>query len=96
MTHSHKSSFSVQQLVTLLEQPNTKIYTMPREVSVDREEVKKHMRLQWKDSGKCSAEFSKAPILRPKILNEWQIERIGMSLRSYKTPKNARPYKFDK
>ncbi len=48
MTHSHKSSFSVQQLVTLLEQPNTKIYTMPREVSVDREEVKKHMRLQWK------------------------------------------------
>ncbi len=45
--------------------------------------------LSYLDSGTCSAEFSKAPILRPKILNEWQIERIGMSLRSYKTPKST-------
>ena len=39
------------------------------------------------DPGFGSVEFSKAPCIRPKILNEWEMERINMAVRSYKTPK---------
>ncbi len=33
--------------------------------------------------------LARALVLKPKILNEWEADRIHMSLRSYKTPKST-------
>jgi hypothetical protein len=45
----------------------------------------------YSDPGFCGVEFSKAPIIKPKMLNEWEMERINMAVRSYKTPKSITP-----
>ena len=39
------------------------------------------------DPGFCNIEFKKAPNLKAVLLSEWDIERINMATRSYKTPK---------
>jgi hypothetical protein len=47
MTH-HRPKLSVQELVGLLERPKRKSTHKVKEPVVDREEVRKHMRLKWK------------------------------------------------
>jgi hypothetical protein len=48
MTQTTKSSLSVQELVALIDNPKRHSLKKRREPVIDRQEVKKHMRLQWK------------------------------------------------
>ena len=48
MAHSTRSSLSVKELVTLLEKPKRKSTKRMREPLVDRDEIKKNMKMKWK------------------------------------------------
>ena len=48
MPQSTVRSRTVQQLVDILEHPRSRTTKKIKEPNVDREEVRKHMRLKWK------------------------------------------------
>jgi hypothetical protein len=48
MSRTTKNSLSVKELIDILEHPKSKTLTKKSEMLIDRDEVKKQMKLKWK------------------------------------------------
>jgi hypothetical protein len=48
MTRTTKNSLSVKELIDILEHPKSKTLTKKAEILIDKDEVKKQMKLKWK------------------------------------------------
>lgn len=68
-------------------------------INFDKDDVKKEMkrrfRMAWKDPGYCDSQFSQAPIMEQKYLNEWDMSRCMQPERAYKCRAISKGFKIN-